>query len=202
MKLLTVPYKEVEQFSATDIAFSQQSQALQAFAKYSTDLNSFEQVIADKQKDPVDRNLLYEVVKAQYQQYITDTNVAQRQIEKLKDANCFTIITAHQPVLFTGPAYVAYKIISAIKLAEDLCTKFPAFQFVPVFVTGGEDHDFEEMDHMTLYGKSIKWESEETGSVGRMSTKSLQASLKQLEEILGNSPVAQEVYKIFADTHT
>jgi bacillithiol biosynthesis cysteine-adding enzyme BshC len=114
----------------------------------------------------------------------------------------FTIVTAHQPVLFTGPAYLAYKIISAIKLCKLLKDQFAPFNFIPVFVTGGEDHDFEEIDHANLYGKTIQWENDETGSVGRMSTSSLGDALQSLKDILGDSPTAQKCFEIFERTHT
>lgn len=202
MKVLHIPYSDVEQFSQTDIAYAQQKDELVKFAKYTPALDQFARIIEDKSQEAIDREVVYEVLSEQYAQYVTDTSSALPLLKQLKDENCFTVITAHQPVLFTGPAYVAYKIISAIKLAQDLRSRYPEYQFVPLFITGGEDHDFEEMDHTQLYGKTIQWVNEETGPVGRMSTESLVPALEALREILGDSPTAQKVYDIFLKTHT
>lgn len=201
MKVLSIAYSEVEQFSPTDVAYASQVPELLNFAKYPPSLDQFDRIIKDKSEESIDRAVLFEVLNDQYRQYITDTNHALPLLEKLKNPHCFTVITAHQPVLFTGPAYVAYKIVSAVQLTRQLSDRFPELEFVPVFVTGGEDHDFEEMDHTQIYGKTIKWVNDESGPVGRMSTSTLGPALEKLKEILGTSPSATEVYSLFDKTH-
>ncbi|NND35003.1 MAG: bacillithiol biosynthesis cysteine-adding enzyme BshC [Saprospiraceae bacterium] len=202
MKVLHVDYTDFGQFSSTDTAYASLDQQLLAFAKYQPTLDAFKQVIEDKSQEPIDRQLLCEVLNDQYSQYLTDTTIALPQIASLQDKHTYTIVTAHQPVLFTGPSYLVYKIISAIKLTRLLKDRYPKYKFIPVFVTGGEDHDFDEMDHMHIYGKTIRWENNESGSVGRMSTNSLTEALSQLKEILGDSPVSQRVFSVFEKTHT
>lgn len=191
-----------EQISDFDKKYACRSSDLHPFIKYPPVLDAFAEVINDKEKDDIDRELLYNVLKSQYSDYVTDTTQALPLIDKLKDNNTYTIVTAHQPVLFTGPAYMAYKILSAVKLSQKLQEAYPEYQFVPVFVTGGEDHDFDEMNHLHMFGKRVEWENDEHGSVGRMSTKNLAAPLTALKDILGASDLAQETYSIFEKTHT
>ena len=143
-------FKDVPLFSDTDIAYAQHDPNLLQFARYKPDLETFAQVIADKSKDQTDRALLTSVLKKQFAAFSTPVDKALEQVEKLKEQNTYTVTTAHQPVLFTGPLYVVYKIISAIKLAEELSKRFPQQTFIPVFVTGGEDHDFDEMEVVLL----------------------------------------------------
>src|SRR5437016_844244 len=81
------------------------------------------------------------------------TAAVKSNIEKLQQPNTFTITTAHQPVLFTGPLYVIYKIASAIVIAERLCKEFPGKHFIPVYCMGAEDHDFKEINHITINGE-------------------------------------------------
>lgn len=202
MKFLQLPFSEVDQFAPTDVAYSRQEPQLISFAKYSPDLKAFRQAIEDRKKNVVDRALLLEVVQNQYQTYITDSQLALSQVKLLQLENTFTVVTAHQPVLFTGPAYVAYKIVSAVKLTQLLTKEYPDYNFVPVFVVGGEDHDFEEMNHTSLYGKTIQWENDEAGSVGRMRTLSLKSAIVALREILGESNSAQEICEMVEKTHT
>ena len=65
----------------------------------------------------------------------------------LVDDNTFTLCTGHQLCLFAGPLYFIYKIVSAIKLARKLKSKFPEKHFVPVYWMATEDHDFDEINH-------------------------------------------------------
>ncbi|HCD87500.1 MAG TPA: bacillithiol biosynthesis cysteine-adding enzyme BshC, partial [Algoriphagus sp.] len=60
--------------------------------------------------------------------------------------NTFTVTTGHQLNLFTGPLYFIYKIVSTIKLAEELNKAYPNQHFVPVYWMASEDHDFDEIN--------------------------------------------------------
>lgn len=202
MKITHCNFGDVSQFSPTDIAIATQDDRLREFIKYTPSLESFRQVIEDKKKDETDRSLLVDTLKEQYSKYITNTERGESLIDLLSETNTFTVTTAHQPVLFTGPLYVIYKIISAVKMTRNLQSAYPDFNFVPVFISGGEDHDFEEMNHMNLFGREIVWDNEESGSVARMSTRTLSPALEQLKEILGSSPSAQQIYELFHKTHT
>ncbi len=195
------PFSEVSQFSETDVAYVNCDPKLMQFAKYQPTLSSFEQVLKDKAGDKIDRALLSNVLRDQYETYCTPTDKGLELIKKLENERTFTITTAHQPVLFTGPLYVVYKIISAVKLCTQLQEAYPDHDFIPVFVTGGEDHDFDEMNHAHLFGNELVWENSEKGAVGRMQTESLQPALESLQNILGESDNAKEIYSLFEKTH-
>ena len=125
-------------------------------------------------------------------------------IESLLSENTFTVTTAHQPSLLLGPLYFVYKIFSVIRLTELLNEKYPDFKFVPVFVIGGEDHDFEEVNNITLFGKKLEWQKPENadGSVGMMQTESLKPVLDDLKKILGDSEQAQAIFTIIEKSYT
>ncbi len=200
---MNITYKtfgELTQFAPTDVAYAERHPKLLQFAKYSPDLDAFARVIKDKALDKIDRKLLVRVLQEQYAALDAPRRM-EESIELLQDVKTFTITTAHQPVLFTGPIYVIYKIVSAIKLARKLAEVYPTHHFVPVFVTGGEDHDFEEMNHTHLFGNRIEWEGESGGPVGHMSTTSLPPSLAVLQSLLGSSEIAQEIYQQFEKVH-
>ena len=40
---------------------------------------------------------------------------------------------------------------------------YPDYHFVPIFWMASEDHDFEEIKSVSLFGKTINWETEQTG---------------------------------------
>lgn len=201
MTIQRIPFSEVPQLSSKDTAYATAQPELRPFYKYPVSLESFAQVITDKKQADTDRELLVKALKEQYAGLDPSPEVMQ-EIESLADPNTFTIVTAHQPSLFTGPLYYIYKIISTIHLSRKLNEKYPEQHIVPVFITGGEDHDFEEMNHANIYGKEVVWENDESGSVAMMSTASLQEALAQLKDILGNSPRAEEIGSLIERCYT
>lgn len=144
----------------------------------------FNKKIEQRQFDSERRQLLVEVLKKQYDK-ISMKDQYLSLIDHLKSDKTFTVITAHQPVLFGGPLYVPYKIASAIQLAKRIHASNAQNDIIPVFVIGGEDHDFEEVNHCHIYGKMVNWHSESGSSVGRMSLEGLEASISEVESILG-----------------
>lgn len=201
MQLKTTPYSDVPFFSARDKAYVAEVEALRPFYKYSVELASFKQVIEDKKQDATDRATLVEVLLRQHATLNAPNNVLQN-IERLRQPNAFTIITAHQPSLFTGPLYYIFKIISAINLAKNLKAAYPENEFVPIFITSGEDHDFEEVNHLHLFNKTLTWQSGESGPVGHMSVANLQPVLEELKGILGESEYAKHIYSLIENTHS
>jgi bacillithiol synthase len=89
-------------------------------------------------------------------------------IALLSSENTFTICTAHQPNIFTGHLYFIYKILHAIKLCEELKASMPENNFVPVYYMGSEDADLDELGEIYIKGHKYKWQTAQTGAVGRM----------------------------------
>ncbi len=197
----TVNYADVTQFSKNDIAYALSDPALRPFYQHAPALDAFGATITERKKYNVDRQLLVDTLRQQYTAFPVQQAVNDN-IEKLLSENTFTIATAHQPCLFTGPLYVPYKILSTIKLTQQLNEKHPESHFVPVFVIGGEDHDFDEINNTNLYGKKIVWENNEAGAVGAMNTASLVTALAELQTLLGDSDEAKKLYERVAAAYT
>lgn len=100
-------------------------------------------------------------------QSVEKNGVALEQISALKKETTFTVTTGHQLSLYTGPLFFIYKIIHAINLARELKATYPGFDFVPVYWMASEDHDFEEINHLNVFGSKLVWESQQKGAVGR-----------------------------------
>ncbi|MEM6317749.1 MAG: bacillithiol biosynthesis cysteine-adding enzyme BshC [Bacteroidota bacterium] len=197
-----VAFSDVPQFSYKDVAYTTEKPELRPFYAYEPSMEGFAKAIADRKQYPVDRTTLVEVLEAQYAD-LSEAKLVNGNIQSLRQANTFTVITAHQPSLFTGPLYYIYKIISTIHLCQKLAKTYPDYQFVPVFVTGGEDHDFEEVNYVNLFGRKVTWENDLSGSVGMMPTESLRPTLDQLQEILGtNSERAVEIFELIERVYT
>jgi bacillithiol biosynthesis cysteine-adding enzyme BshC len=79
-------------------------------------------------------------------------------IEKLKRQDSVVVIGGQQAGILTGPLYSIHKIISVIKLAEQKERQL-GVPVVPVFWIAGEDHDFQEVNHVfvPVNQKLDKW---------------------------------------------
>ncbi|MBN1477512.1 bacillithiol biosynthesis cysteine-adding enzyme BshC [Candidatus Sumerlaeota bacterium] len=78
----------------------------------------------------------------------SDAKVVRSLVERLADPECQVILTGQQAGLLLGPLYTVLKAMHAIRLARHLeeTTGRPA---VAIFWIASEDHDFEEVNHVT-----------------------------------------------------
>jgi len=201
METHCIPAAQVPYFSSKDLAYTYAEPALRPFYKYEAKRESFEAAIRDKQADATDRALLVRVLQAQYAR-LEMSEQTRANLEKLALPNAFTVTTAHQPALFTGPLYYVYKILNVIQLARQLETAFPGFHFVPVFVSGAEDHDFEEINHAHLFGKTLRWEHSWGGPTGLYPTDTLQPLLEELEPLLAHTEHGRSAFQTIHAAYT
>ncbi|MGM0902607.1 MAG: bacillithiol biosynthesis cysteine-adding enzyme BshC [Bacillota bacterium] len=75
------------------------------------------------------------------------SNQVMKNIEKLKLEHSVAVIGGQQAGLLTGPLYSVHKVISIIKLAEQKEQEL-GVPVVPVFWIAGEDHDYQEVNHV------------------------------------------------------
>jgi len=201
MHITRIPFAEVPQFSQRDVAYATGAADLKPFFKYPVTLEAFADVMVDKAKDNTNRKLLVDELLAQYEG-LEHADTARAQVQSLLNGNAFTVITAHQPSLFTGPLYFIYKICSTINLARQLNERYPDHHIVPVFIMGGEDHDFDEINHARINGQMISWEQEVGGSVARLSTTTLAPALRALKELLGGDFTPFGIYERIHKAYT
>jgi bacillithiol biosynthesis cysteine-adding enzyme BshC len=87
-------------------------------------------------------------------QYSTLQNISRntsRNIELLNDEKTIAILTGQQVGILGGPLYTIYKIITAIRLANQYNEKYDGYNFVPVFWLEGDDHDFNEVRSINIF---------------------------------------------------
>ncbi len=187
------------QFSKLFVDYINEDTSLRKFYTYEPKLEAFELAIHHKSKELVDRKSLVEVLKDQYHKSNIDNAVA---IEQLLNENTFTVCTGHQLCLFTGPLYFIYKIISTINLSEKLKKQSPSNNFVPVYWMASEDHDFEEIKSIHLFGRNIIWDNPEAkGAVGRLNTHSLRIVIDEIKQLLGETENAERLMELFCNAY-
>lgn len=185
MEVIQTDYNKTDKWSPTDLAYIQQDQALEPFFDLRPVISSFSEAIEKRKQFPVDRPLLLASLR---KQYVRMGAALPFDDHVILDENTFTITSAHQPSLLTGPIYHIYKIASTIKLAGQLRKIHPDKAFIPVFIVGGEDHDWEEINHLHLFGRKIEWQREAGGSCGRLSTDGLEEVIGEVSELFSNAP--------------
>lgn len=191
-----IPYSHTNAFTKIVLDYLDGSENLKPFYEQAPTVAGIEETIRQKQLQPVDRKVLIEVLQQQYSLVETSSQV-KKNIELLASEKTFTITTAHQPNLFTGPLYFIYKILHTIKLAAWLKEQLPAYHFVPVYYMGSEDADFDELNHTYVDGKKIEWKKEQKGAVGRMLVdKTLVQLIDELEGQLSGEAHGQDVIRL------
>ena len=198
MKVDNIPIEQVKQFSRRDCSYYLNPELFKDFVSSIPSLSAFPELIKAKSKQSVDRALLHQVVSSQYSQCINSAKT-KKNIALLGQDNTYTVTTAHQPSLLTGPLYYVYKILSTINLAQELSETYTDVNIVPVFIVGSEDHDFEEINHLSLFGKNITWQNNGIGSVGHFSTDGLKEVIEESIEILGPNSKAQSLLADISD---
>jgi len=137
----TLSFADIPGQSNLFIDFQANSANIEKFyPEKSTPLKDFAERVLTHYK--IDRNALCDTLAA------TNATLGAGQktfenIERLRESDCLAIVTGQQAGLFSGALYTIYKILSALKLAEDL--RQTNIKTVPIFWIAEEDHDFEEV---------------------------------------------------------
>ena len=195
-----LPYHQTGFFTRIVLDYLDQSSPLRAFYEHEVTVKGIEAAIERRKAFPTDRILLHSELMKQYE-ILQTSDVVKINIQRLTDSNTFTICTAHQPNIFTGNLYFIYKIMHAIRLANDLAKRMPQYHFVPVFYMGSEDADLDELGHIHLNGEKLVWDTRQTGAVGRMNTKGLEKIIQQIEGQLGIYPFGKELITLLKECY-
>jgi bacillithiol biosynthesis cysteine-adding enzyme BshC len=118
-----------------------------------------------------------------------------KNIEELANKNTLAVVTGQQLGILGGPLYTLHKIITAIKLSQQLSQRYDDYNFIPIFWLEGDDHDFNEVRTTKIideanklvaigYGEEIS-EEDAKQSVGLLKfDESINEFINQLESLL------------------
>ena len=187
-----ISYRSTGLFSALINDYIETKGTAQSFVNYAASKEGYKKAIEQRASFPTNRKVLVEVLQNQYTQLAKEVNDASvlnnnnnnalnnslntkeafklvnDNVNLLLKENTFTVTTAHQPNIFTGPLYFFYKILHTIQLAAELKKQFPQHNFVPVYYMGSEDADLQEVGSYNLAGEAYQWNTKQKGAIGRM----------------------------------
>lgn len=197
-KVNHISRNELNQFSENDLEFIYEQEKLKDFIGMPFSVENIEKQIILKKKSyrSENRDSLVKALQMQYQT-VRNNEKALNEIERLHESNTFTVTTGHQLCLLGGPMYFFLKVIHVIKLTEVLNKKYPQYHFIPLFWMASEDHDSDEIDHLNLFNKTIKWKHHQKGAVGRFSLDGLQHVFDELLSLFNESH-RQELDRVFS----
>jgi len=192
MNTFTVPRYKTSFFTdiANQLVYNQEK--LTPFINRPLTIENFKDQIGEKSSyfNHEKRNILVRTLEEQYSR-LDEKSPVHRNIQLLKKQNTFTITTGHQLNLFTGPLYVILKILNVINLAERLHIEYPEYHFIPVYWLASEDHDFDEVNHLHLFGKKVLWDEYQGGPTGKYDLLNWQELKNQLHQFFQNQPDSQ-----------
>ncbi|OIJ13265.1 bacillithiol biosynthesis cysteine-adding enzyme BshC [Anaerobacillus alkalilacustris] len=138
--LLENQSKLMEQYNESNDQF------VQSFFDYSYQNNPYTQRYNELSKLHFQRGCLFEHLLKFNKKY-NCSNETVHNAKKLLDPKSVVVVGGQQAGVLTGPLYTIHKIITIIKLAKQQEEKL-SVPVVPIFWIAGEDHDFEEINHI------------------------------------------------------
>ena len=134
IKVSAIPFQKTGFFSKTICDYLEEKNSISDFYSNPSSIEGFKNQIDIKRLSfkKETRTVLVDSLKSQYKN-LKSSLKTQKNIDSLLEENTFTITTGHQLNLFTGPLYFFYKIIDTIKICEDLRSKFPKNNFIPIY---------------------------------------------------------------------
>ena len=144
MEILNLSLPATNRFASN---YLEQSAAIQPFFHYRfNDLHEDMKRIAELNNRPFPRMEVAAHIEGFMKQY-PSSEAVKKSINKLKKNNSLVVIGGQQAGILTGPLYSIHKVISIIKLAEQKERQL-GVPVIPVFWIAGEDHDYQEVNHV------------------------------------------------------
>ncbi len=196
-----VPFSGTGYFSGIITAYLAQEPDLRPFYQHSPDHAGIAAAIEARKKFTGHRAALVTALEKQYRLLPATSAAVEANIRLLGSDDCFSITTAHQPVIFTGTLYFIYKILHVIRLSRYCKEQFPQYDFVPVFYMGSEDADLDELGTIWMNNEKISWSTTQTGAVGRMHTDGLEPIMSRIEGELAVQPHGPELLRLLRDCY-
>ncbi len=199
MNSITIPFNQVGKMSAIMQDYLNNIDELEKMIYAPPKLEGFEKKLSEFDFSWEKRERLVQQLTQQYQGCGLDVP---ENVKQLFNQNAFTITTGHQLCLFGGPQYFIHKIVSVIKLSKQLKDQYPDKEFIPIFWMASEDHDFDEINQVNLFGKKLQTEEKASGPVGRIKPAIFNEALSELERILGDDENGKKLFRLFQSAHS
>lgn len=137
--------------------------SIQKFVQWTPTMESIQAYADTRNFSPNKRTTLVDALTRQYAAINGSKQVVLDNIASLRDIHTFTITTGQQVHAFLGPVFFVTKILDCIAIAQQATAQAIDKKFVPVFWMAAEDHDFAEIDTVSVYNTPFTWTTDGTG---------------------------------------
>lgn len=190
MNRYTVSLEESHQFTNIILDYVNRSEKLTPYYHLPPEISSYQLMMEQKNYAHQHREVLVTHLQQQYEKASIDlkkNKAVANNINLLRSHDTYTVTTGHQLCAYTGPLYFIYKILSTIHWCECLKQTYPDKNFVPIFWMASEDHDFEEVNHVSINGTTYKWDIDsKQAPVGQISTESFSIFAQEISRLNTN----------------
>lgn len=146
------------------------------------------------------RKKLHDIILGQY----VGVELSKQQLQNVAfilQENTFTVTTGQQIHVGLGPMFVWNKIESVLNTVAVLKSENQACNYIPIFWMATEDHDFEEIKDVVLFGEKHTWNTNQNGPVGNFETSELKQVFDSIKLKFSNDNDALGRLKIIEDIY-
>ncbi len=158
---MNIPFKALPGYNELFLDYIEDFQSLRQFYEYDyasqDELRKCAEHVSESYKTGRQffRDDLTSILLGQNQNFGSG-EMAIRNISLLNQHNTLAVVTGQQVGLLTGPMYTVIKALNTVQLSNKLGKLFPEYNFVPVFWLESDDHDFLEINNITVINKEYE----------------------------------------------
>lgn len=198
MQVHKLSYRSTGRFAPIVLDHVEGAEDLKEFRTHGQDLDELRQAASDRSFPAEHRAVLCDALERGYSG-VPISEAVRANLDALRHPATLAVTTGHQLCLFTGPLYVPFKLLNAVRLARELST--PQRRVVPVFWMATEDHDRAEIDHAWISGTKVQWPGEPAGATGALVLTGIDPVLEEVDRLLGPGAHADELRALLHEAY-
>src|ERR1700738_817594 len=156
MGCVSIPFRRLPHQPKLFVRLIEDFAGVSQFYAHAPNLDSVKRVAGSLQFPAERRREVAGILRQQNEAFGAGSGV-RRNLDKL-ERGAVAVVSGQQVGLFSGPAYAFYKALTAIQIAQELTDA--GIAAVPVFWMATEDHDLDEVRHVSWFeaGKLTRFE--------------------------------------------
>jgi bacillithiol synthase len=156
---MTLPFSKFPGYNTIYLDYIYEFEKLKKYYEYDfVDKENIFKAVYNKEENYLNnknftRNDIADILTTQ-NKYFGSADETYKNIEFLRQNNTFAVVTGQQVGLLCGNYYTVLKAINTYQICKKYKFLFPEYNFVPVFWLESDDHDFLEINNISLFNKN------------------------------------------------
>jgi bacillithiol biosynthesis cysteine-adding enzyme BshC len=201
MGCVSIPFRRLPHHPKLFVRLIEDFASVSRFYAHAPNLDEVKRVAASLEF-PAERRREVAAILREQNEGLGAGAAAQRNLENL-ERGAVAVVSGQQVGLFSGPAYAIYKALTAIQVAQEL--REAGIEAVPIFWMATEDHDLDEVRHVTWFdnGNLVRFELPGDGAkpVGKVRLgPAISEHVKKAAELL-SGPASETLSQILEQSY-